>query len=325
MVTAPIALQNWRATMFKKIRDLLSTDLVTDGHGKQSSFELTEEFQPDRMFRCSFLYPDGWIGYVDCTPEHMWTLVDPFSEFSHDVSTMELMIHVADKQTGLLSTDAPIVIGKPDGPILRKIIEIPPISAMCLNVLPDDGTEPTNTHPLVERELESSMSHSFEIIAVREGVSKSEFWEAEELGGALVDSGSLADHGRSILTHNCQSRFVAGKLEDIFTSRMALGDSSGLFIDGSRKGAGIVKDTGGKTSVQFYYAEPSAFKEWFADRGLDEFGYDPHVTREAESKAEMDIGTEDEDLRIDRDKFEIDFEDIHAEVDRTQDQKFEEV
>ena len=128
----------------------------------------------------------------------------------------------------------------------------------------------------------------------------------------------------SVLTHNCGCRLVCGRLGSV-ASRMALDDNQATTIDGTRKGAGIIKSQGEVQHLQYYFEEQKWIKSWFLARGLTEKGYmpgeDPSGTVDPST---LDFG-EDEDLSIVRDKTEIDFGKIHREVDHTQDQKFKEV
>ena len=128
----------------------------------------------------------------------------------------------------------------------------------------------------------------------------------------------------SIFTHNCQERLVCGQLGSI-ASRMALDDQQATTIDGTHKGAGIVRAQGIISHVQYYFEEQSWIKDWYKKRGLTEFGYelneDPNFEIDSES---IDLG-EDEDITIDENKTIIEFNNIHKEIDHSADQKFEEI
>ena len=129
---------------------------------------------------------------------------------------------------------------------------------------------------------------------------------------------------QTVLTHNCGARMVCGRLGSV-ASRMALDNQDATTIDGTRKGAGIVKSQGEVTHVQYYFELQKWIVSWFKKRGLTENGYmpseDPNATIDP---ASLDFG-DDEDMSINRDKTEIDFANVHREVDHTQNQKFKEV
>lgn len=128
----------------------------------------------------------------------------------------------------------------------------------------------------------------------------------------------------TIFTHNCGARLVCGRLGSV-ASRMALDDNQATTIDGTRKGAGIVKSQGEVTHVQYYFEEQKWIKKWFTDRGLTENGYMPGEDPSQQvDPSELNFG-EDEDFSISRDKTKIDFAGVYREVDHTQDQKFKEV
>lgn len=130
--------------------------------------------------------------------------------------------------------------------------------------------------------------------------------------------------GDVLLTHNCGCRLVCGRLGTI-ASRMALDDNQATTIDGTRKGAGIIKSQGEIAHIQYYFALQKWIVEWFESHGLTKFGYepgeDPNIPVDPNS---LDFG-EDEDISISRDKTNIDFSGLHREVDHTQDQKFQQV
>lgn len=128
----------------------------------------------------------------------------------------------------------------------------------------------------------------------------------------------------SLFTHNCGQRLVCGRLGSI-ASRMALDDNQATTIDGTRKGAGIIKSQGEVAHIQYYFTVQKWIEEWFLARGLTKKGYmKSENPDEGENLDDINFG-EDEDLKISRTKTNIDFNKMHREVDHTQDQKFEEV
>ena len=128
----------------------------------------------------------------------------------------------------------------------------------------------------------------------------------------------------SIFTHNCGQRLVCGRLGSI-ASRMALDDNQATTIDGTRKGAGIIKSQGEVAHIQYYFAIQKWIEEWFMARGLTKKGYmKGENPDDMENPDDINFG-DDEDLKISRTKTNIDFNKVHREVDHTQDQKFEEI
>lgn len=129
----------------------------------------------------------------------------------------------------------------------------------------------------------------------------------------------------SVFTHNCAQRLVCGQLGSV-ASRMALDDNQATTIDGTHKGAGMIKAQGQVTTVQYYFENQSwLFDNWFKKRGLTAKGYEPWEDPNADiDPSSINLG-DDEDIEISKDKTEIDFNGIHREIDNTKDQKFEEI
>lgn len=137
-----------------------------------------------------------------------------------------------------------------------------------------------------------------------------------------------ADSGEEswgVLTHNCDFRMVAGRLGAI-ASRMMFDNMKATTIDGNHKGAGMARISGSFYGMQIYYEEVDWLTNWYKDRGLNEHGldvqggdfdrYDPN--------ANVDLG-EDEEITLEDKKDEIEFQDLHATIDNTKKQKFEEI
>lgn len=126
------------------------------------------------------------------------------------------------------------------------------------------------------------------------------------------------------LTRNCGQRLVCGRLGSV-ASRMALDDNQATTIDGTHKGAGIIKSQGEVAHIQYYFTEQNSIEKWFTDRGLTRKGFAPgEDPSEAIDPSKLDFG-EDEDLSIEHKRTDIDLAGLHREVDFTQNQKFEEV
>ena len=133
----------------------------------------------------------------------------------------------------------------------------------------------------------------------------------------------LTDKRKPIFTHNCRQRMVCGRLDSV-ASRMALGNQQATTIDSNHKGAGMTSSDGTINTVQYYFENQKWIEDWFTERGLTEKGWeigqDPNVLDE-----EVDLGDDDEDISIEQKTTVIDFAGEHAEVDKTKEQKFEEI
>lgn len=127
-----------------------------------------------------------------------------------------------------------------------------------------------------------------------------------------------------IFTHNCQERLVCGQL-GIVASRMALDDTLATTIDGTRKGAGIVKAQSVKTHIQYYFEKQNWIEQWFEKRGLTKKGYEPHEDPNVIIDPNtIDLG-DDEEITMQQNKTIIEFQNIRKEINNNKDQKFEEI
>lgn len=134
----------------------------------------------------------------------------------------------------------------------------------------------------------------------------------------------ITDKGEKIFTHNCMQRLICGQLGSV-ASRMALDDNQATTIDGTHKGAGMVKAQGIVSNIQYYFEQQKWIEDWFTKRGLTNKGWELHEDPNASIDANsIDLG-DDEEINIITNKTVIEFNDIHKEVDNTKAQKFEEV
>ena len=134
----------------------------------------------------------------------------------------------------------------------------------------------------------------------------------------------VSEDYRKVLTHNCAERLVCGKL-DAVASRMSTGSSIATTIDGSHKGAGLVRAQGEVTFLQYYFDNQSRILDWYRKRGLTDKGYNPGEDPNAKiDPSTIDLG-EDEDITLENNTTEIKFKENVVTVDNTQSQKFEEI
>lgn len=123
------------------------------------------------------------------------------------------------------------------------------------------------------------------------------------------------DQDKPIFTSNCQNRVVAGRVNST-QSMMALGNTLGTAIRGDIKGRGIVSVNGILENCQIYFENPSWQTKWYRDRGMDECGYD------GTEKDEEIIVEGEEDITTTNTKLDMEFEDIHKEVNSYVEQSF---
>lgn len=131
----------------------------------------------------------------------------------------------------------------------------------------------------------------------------------------------LTDEGEPVLTHNCQMRLVCGRLGRT-ASMMALDSTLATTIDSEVKGKGIISAQGIVQNVQYYFADQEWIEDWYAKRGLNKDGSQPGLGEEDDIFDDFE-GVEE--LDSNKDKVEIEFGGVKGEVDKTPDQKFEEV
>lgn len=174
-----------------------------------------------------------------------------------------------------------------------------------------------------------SKNNTIEIINIKESNSEKLYLLKidEKLLNNYIDINLLYEilNPSNIFTHNCAQRLVCGQLGSV-ASRMALDDNQATTIDGTHKGAGMVKAQGQVTTIQYYFENQSwLFDNWFKKRGLTRKGYEPWEDPNAAiDPSSINLG-EDEDISIQKNKTEIDFNGIHREIDNSKDQKFEEI
>lgn len=134
----------------------------------------------------------------------------------------------------------------------------------------------------------------------------------------------VSEDYRKVLTHNCAQRLICGKLDSV-ASRMSTGSSIATTIDGTHKGAGLVRAQGEVTFLQYYFDQQSRIVDWYKKRGLTDKGFDPNEDPNAGIDLEsIDLG-DDEDIILEDSTTEIKFKENVVTVDNTQSQKFEEI
>ena len=130
------------------------------------------------------------------------------------------------------------------------------------------------------------------------------------------------DDKNAIFTHNCGARIVCGRLEAV-PAMMAFHNTLPTTIDGAHKGAGMTKMQGEISRVQYYFEQQSWINNvYFRQRGLNQLGYVDGQNADASDDVELS-GT----ITLDNSnsKTVIDFDGEHAEIEKRQDQKFEEL
>ena len=290
------------------IGDITDTDLVLGTDGKWHQQTPLIIHKTARMFRLGFETQNNQnspIGTVDCTDSHEWVYykrvggADELKRFDNPAYMIYSLLSISGKEflsseyteengyLGYLAKEE-IHFGEENGPKLIFIEEIEPAESRCISI----------------------------------NYGKDE--NGNDIDGDMLFAIYL-DNGETVFTHNCQERFVCGRLGSV-ASMMALGNTQATAIDGSHKGAGMVYSQGIISNVQYYYCDPTWIRDWFTARGLTEKGWetweDPNASIDASS---IDLGDDEENIDMSDNKTVIDFQDIHAEIDNSKDQKFKEV
>ena len=275
--------------------ELKEDDLVLGLDGYYHPIKLLEIHKPDLMFELTFSDSKTLeeIGKIKSSGNHSWRLYnnedDNFTILNTDIIYELVNLH---KVSGSIFNYS---VGKKFGPYITSCLVIPPVLSRCITVLKDCYDCNGN---LIEGE--EYFEHEFEI---------------------------ETDKGVTLFTQNCQERLVCGQLGSI-ASRMALDDSSATAIDGTHKGAGLIKAQSEKTNIQYYFEDPKWIEEYYRKRGLNAKGFEENKDTSFSDDIDYDSlvsGDSEIDIQLNKDVTQIDFNNIHKEIDNTKKQKFKEV
>ena len=131
-----------------------------------------------------------------------------------------------------------------------------------------------------------------------------------------------ADVVPTILRNNLGFRAFCGRATESGASMVALDNTLATTIEPKPPGMGIVQSAGVPVFARTYFSKFEDLQNYYRERGLDEMGYEPGQ-REQEIALENLEG--EENLTIDNDSLTFEFESEKAEIDKRQDQKWEEV
>lgn len=276
------------------MKELKDDDLVLGLDGYYHPIKLLDIHKPDLMFELTFSDPNTLqeLGKIKSSGNHSWRFYrgnNDFTILSTDVVYELVNLH---KVSGSIFN---CNVGKEDGPYITSCLLIPSVLSRCVTVLEDCYDVDGN---IIEDQ--KYFEHEFEI---------------------------ETDKGTTLFTQNCQERMVCGQLGSI-ASRMALDDSSATAIDGTHKGAGLIKAQSEKTNIQYYYEDPKWIEEYYRKRGLNKKGFEEDKTDEIIDDIDYDSlvsGNSEVDIELEKNITEIDFNNIHKKIDNTKKQKFKEV
>lgn len=287
-------------------------------------------------------------GAVDCSFDHQWTLfenphlktdlvapeehsgsinnysinsiVENLKEYSRDhnpikeVTTEGEVLSTVEIYNSLEKYHGWSIGLKESGVVLLDVVMLEEEKCRCLEVDAEDHQFVI----LAERAtpLESGEINTGDTVDIKRGVE--------------VDDGEIAkEELLPLISRNCQTRLVAGRLSQIASS-MALGDSSATTIDGTHKGAGIVSVNNVKSNVQYYYAEEnlstgvSWIRDWYRDHGMNDMGYPLGESLESDLN-DVFLGEDLEEFSLSDSDQHFEFDGTTKDVINRKDQHFEEI
>jgi len=131
-----------------------------------------------------------------------------------------------------------------------------------------------------------------------------------------------ADVVPTILRNNLGFRAFCGRAAEAGASMVALDNTLATTIEPKPPGMAIVQSAGVPVFLRTYFSEFKDLQKYYSDRGLDSMGYDPNAVEEAEVLQTLG-GTEE--LSMDDESIEFEFESEKARIDKKQDQVFTEI
>lgn len=276
------------------MKDLKDDDLVLGLDGYYHPIKLLDIHKPDLMFELTFSDPSTLqeLGKIKSSGDHSWRFYSDSNNYNIiNTSKIYELVNLYKLSGGILSYN----VGNINGPYITSCLLVQSVLSRCITVLEDCYDANGN---IIEGQ--KYFEHEFEI---------------------------ETNQGKTLFTQNCQQRMVCGQLGSI-ASRMALDDSSATAIDGTHKGAGLVKAQSEKTNIQYYFEETKWIEEYFRKRGLNKKGFEEDRTDEIVDDIDYDSlvsGDSEVDIELEKNITEIDFNNIHKEIDNTKKQKFKEV
>lgn len=126
----------------------------------------------------------------------------------------------------------------------------------------------------------------------------------------------------TLLRDNLVFKCFCGKATSPGASDVALGNMLATTIDNTHPGAGIVQAVGQPEFCRYYFSKFEDLYKYYEDRGLDKMGYEPGHT---EQELALENLEGEEDLTINNESFSFEFENEKTDIDKRQEQKWEEV
>lgn len=134
-------------------------------------------------------------------------------------------------------------------------------------------------------------------------------------------------NNNQIFLSNCGFRAFAGRATETGASMVALDNTLATTIDNTYPGAAIVQSAGVPVRTRVYFSKFEDLQEYYRQRGLDEKGYSPseriELNNNDSTTTKLDGGNEEIIKRNDSITFE--FEKESVEIDKRQDQDWNEV
>ncbi len=126
----------------------------------------------------------------------------------------------------------------------------------------------------------------------------------------------------TLLRDNLVFKCFCGKATSPGASDVALGNMLATTIDNTYPGAGIVQAVGKPEFCRYYFSKFEDLNKYYADRGLDSMGFEPG---HEEQEIALETLEGDEEIKTGNESFAFDFENEHVDIDKRQDQKWEEI
>ena len=154
-------------------------------------------------------------------------------------------------------------------------------------------------------------------LTMMSGLKDAKSKEEDEMKSEIISIlTSIAQLGRSAAVH------VICCTQKPLAQVIPLGNMLATTIDNTHPGAGIVQAVGQPEFCRYYFSKFEDLYKYYEDRGLDKMGYEPGHT---EQELALENLEGEEDLTINNESFSFEFENEKTDIDKRQEQKWEEV
>lgn len=126
-----------------------------------------------------------------------------------------------------------------------------------------------------------------------------------------------------ILTSNCGFRCFCGKATEAGSSLVALDNTLATTIDNTYPGMAVIQSAGTPLFARVFFSKFEDIEEYYKLRGLSPMGYNSDEIINTEELLDELEGTEEISFADDKTTFEFNGE--SAEIDKREDQKWEEI